>query len=145
MLKEGELYVNSVVKNYYSTASDGKKCSFTFYSLPEDIAESKRQRKTKYYYQDIAISLIGQRETDLIKFALKRWKLENESFNRLIKVYTFKALEERKNVNNLLKDRENKQNCKFYITIYYKKKLTSPIEVKIKNETICILPIVTND
>ena len=33
ILKEGELDKNSVIKNYLTTASDGKKYEVTFYSL----------------------------------------------------------------------------------------------------------------
>ena len=33
ILKEGELQKDSVIKNYLTTASDGKKYELTFYSL----------------------------------------------------------------------------------------------------------------
>ena len=67
------------------------------------IAQSRRERKTKYYYQDIAISLIDQRETELIKFALKRWRLPSENFNKFEKINTFEANELNKNENYFLK------------------------------------------
>ena len=33
ILKEGELQENSVVKNYFTTAADGKKYNVTFYAV----------------------------------------------------------------------------------------------------------------
>ena len=38
VLEERELSVDSVVKDYFTTASDGKEYSVTFYSLPMIIA-----------------------------------------------------------------------------------------------------------
>jgi len=65
-------------------------------------ASSRRDYKTKYYFLDIAISIADQRETDLIKFALDRWKLPNEKFVRFINVDAFKANDLSKNENYFL-------------------------------------------
>ena len=55
------------------------------------FAKTRRTKRTKYFYSDIAIKLIDQRENDLIKFALKRWKLPIEDFNTFVKVDSFDA------------------------------------------------------
>jgi len=47
MLKEGELQENSVVKNYLTTASDGKKYEVTFYSLEMILAIGFRVRSKR--------------------------------------------------------------------------------------------------
>ena len=44
ILKEGELYENSVVKDYLTTAADGKKYNVAFYSLEMIIAIGFRVR-----------------------------------------------------------------------------------------------------
>lgn len=44
ILKENELDANSVVKNYFTTASDGKQYNVTYYSLPMIIAIGFRVR-----------------------------------------------------------------------------------------------------
>lgn len=62
-----------------------------YFKEANEVASSRRQRKTKYFYLDQAISLVDQRENDLIQFALKRWKLPNEKLNRFIKVDSFEA------------------------------------------------------
>ena len=51
ILKEGELQENSVVKNYFTTAADGKQYRITFYSLDMFLAigfrvRSKRSEKS---------------------------------------------------------------------------------------------------
>lgn len=71
-----------------------------------EIAKSRRERKTKYYYLDQAISLVDQRENDLIKFALDRWKLPNEKFNQFIKIDVFEANDLNQPYNYFLKERE---------------------------------------
>ncbi|MBU3926557.1 MAG: DUF262 domain-containing protein [Bacteroidetes bacterium] len=71
------------------------------------VADSRRQRKTKYYYLDLAISLVDQRENDLIKFALERWKLPNERFGKFLKIDAFQAYQEGKNENFYLKEKNN--------------------------------------
>lgn len=57
------------------------------------IVKNQRHRvnKTKYYYLDLARAFIDQRENDLIKFALSRWKLPTEKIHKFIKVDSFKA------------------------------------------------------
>jgi len=47
ILEERELSANSVVKNYFTTASDGKEYSVTFYSLPMIIAIGFRVRSKR--------------------------------------------------------------------------------------------------
>ena len=47
MLKEGELQENSVVKNYLTTASDGKEYNVTFYSLEMILAIGFRVRSKR--------------------------------------------------------------------------------------------------
>ena len=47
ILKEGELSVNSVVKDYLTTASDGKQYKVTFYSLEMILAIGFRVRSTR--------------------------------------------------------------------------------------------------
>ena len=37
ILKEGELEMNSVVKNYFTTASDGKQYDVIYYSIEESL------------------------------------------------------------------------------------------------------------
>lgn len=44
ILKENELDANSVVKNYFTTASDSKQYNVTYYSLPMIIAIGFRVR-----------------------------------------------------------------------------------------------------
>jgi hypothetical protein len=47
ILKEGELSDNSVVKNYFTTASDGKEYKVTFYSLDMILAMGFRVRSKR--------------------------------------------------------------------------------------------------
>lgn len=47
ILKEGELHVNSVVKDYLTTASDGKEYTITFYSLDMILAIGFRVRSKR--------------------------------------------------------------------------------------------------
>ncbi|MDD4645670.1 MAG: virulence RhuM family protein [Bacteroidales bacterium] len=47
ILKDNELDVNSVVKNYFTTAADGKKYSVSFYSLEMIMAIGFRVRSTR--------------------------------------------------------------------------------------------------
>ena len=70
-----------------------------------EVASSRRERKTKYYYLDQIISLVDQRENELIKFALKRWNFQNEHFNRFIKIAVFEANENGQNHNYFLKEK----------------------------------------
>jgi len=67
-----------------------------------NYTKSKMSRKTKNYYEMIAKHLIDQRENKLIRFALKRWKLPNETFNRFIEINSFKAIENKMNENFFL-------------------------------------------
>lgn len=47
ILKEGELEQNSVVKNYFTTADDGKRYNVTFYSLDMILAIGFRVRSKR--------------------------------------------------------------------------------------------------
>ena len=47
ILKDNELQEKSVVKNYFATASDGKKYNVTFYSLDMILAIGFRLRSTR--------------------------------------------------------------------------------------------------
>lgn len=47
ILEEQELYKNSVVKNFFTTASDGKKYNVTFYSLDMILAIGFRVRSKR--------------------------------------------------------------------------------------------------
>jgi hypothetical protein len=55
-------------------------------------ADANRKRKNDYYFEDIAISLIDQRETALIKFALERWCVSNEKISKFKKVDFFETI-----------------------------------------------------
>ncbi len=70
-----------------------------------EVAQSRRERKTKNYFHDIAVSLIDQRENQLIKFALKRWRLPNEKSRKFLKIDTFEAWELRQKENYFLKEK----------------------------------------
>jgi len=67
------------------------------------FANSRRDKKTKYYFSDIANHIIDQRETNLIGFALDRWKLPNEEMNTFDKVDSYRAWSERLKTNYFLK------------------------------------------
>lgn len=47
ILKEGELQLDSVVKNYLTTAADGKQYNVTFYSLDMILAIGFRARSKR--------------------------------------------------------------------------------------------------
>ncbi|MDY6894065.1 MAG: DUF262 domain-containing protein [Thermotogota bacterium] len=74
-----------------------------YVSHAKDFAGNRRTRKTKYYYEELAIKLIDQRENDLINFALERWKMQNEKFNKFIKIDSFAAWENGLNENYFFK------------------------------------------
>ncbi|GAA4971474.1 DUF262 domain-containing protein [Algibacter aquimarinus] len=69
------------------------------------FACSKNRVKKKNFYRNLGCSLIDQRENELIKFALKRWKFEDEKFNRFIEIDTFKAVSQNKNETFFLKEK----------------------------------------
>lgn len=68
----------------------------------EKLVSDKYQRKTKNYYRDLSKLINDERESRLIDFALKRWKFENEKFERFIRVDSFKT--EKLNESYLLKE-----------------------------------------
>lgn len=76
-----------------------------YFKEANEMATSRRSRKNKFFYLDQAISLIDSRENELIKFALKRWKMPNERLNRFIKVDSFEANELKQNQNYFLKEK----------------------------------------
>lgn len=55
--------------------------------------EESRKYKNSGYYHDLAAAISDARETALIRFALKRWKLDVDDFYRFKEVDTFKAKE----------------------------------------------------
>jgi uncharacterized protein with ParB-like and HNH nuclease domain len=71
------------------------------------IEVQERKVKNKYYYQEIATSLIDQRETDLVKFALKRWSFEGEKMGKFLKVDTFEADALGRKEKYFLKEKKN--------------------------------------
>jgi uncharacterized protein with ParB-like and HNH nuclease domain len=70
-----------------------------------EFAKSKYRVKKKSFYMNLGCSIIDQRENDLIKFALKRWKFDDEYFNRFIEIDTFKAVSQNKNETFFLKEK----------------------------------------
>ena len=66
--------------------------------------KTRRANRTKYFFSDIAMSLIDQRENDLIKFALKRWKLIGEKRSKFDRVDSFEAKDIGKKEYYFLKD-----------------------------------------
>lgn len=70
-----------------------------------EVANSLITRRTKNFYHYQAISLVDQRENELIKFALERWKLPKEKLNRFIKIDTFEASKLGQNHNYFLKEK----------------------------------------
>jgi len=50
------------------------------------LVNKQYDRRTKNYYRDLSIVINDFRETDIIKFALERWKMPDEDFNEFIKV-----------------------------------------------------------
>lgn len=49
ILKEGELDEHSVVKNYFTTASDGKQYEVTFYALDMILAIGRRKNANQLW------------------------------------------------------------------------------------------------
>lgn len=70
-----------------------------------EVASSFITRRTKNFYLYQAISLVDQRENELIKFALERWKLPKEKLNRFIKIDVFEANKIGQNHNYFLKEK----------------------------------------
>lgn len=59
-----------------------------------DSVQKKRSKRTKHFFEDVARSVIDQRETELINFALERWKLPDEEMGRFDRVDSFAAQEQ---------------------------------------------------
>jgi hypothetical protein len=55
----------------------------------QQILKKTYSRETKYYFEDLSKLISDKRETDLIKFALNRWKFSNEIFNQFKEVNSF--------------------------------------------------------
>ncbi|MCB0790003.1 MAG: hypothetical protein KDB75_11895, partial [Flavobacteriales bacterium] len=45
-----------------------------------------RKHRTSHYYLDLATRINDLRETEMIRFALQRWKLEGEQLDRFVEV-----------------------------------------------------------
>jgi hypothetical protein len=65
----------------------------------------KWKKRTKYYWRDLSTRINDIRETELIKFALERWKFPDETFNRFIGVDSFK--DKKLNNNYIMKTKSN--------------------------------------
>lgn len=61
-------------------------------------------RKTKNYYAEISTAINDERETEMIKFAIKRWALPGEELNRFEKVDSFLDKEVNNHENFHLKE-----------------------------------------
>lgn len=72
ILKEGELQRDSVIKNYLTTATDGKKYEVTFYSLEMIMAIGFRVRRK-------AIAAVEADEVDQELFALENGAASDET------------------------------------------------------------------
>jgi uncharacterized protein with ParB-like and HNH nuclease domain len=70
----------------------------------KDFAKSRRTLKNKYFFYDIATSIIDQRENELIKFALDQWKLPGERFKKFDRIDSYEAWDQRLKTNYFLKD-----------------------------------------
>jgi len=68
-----------------------------------NFVSDRRVRKNKNYFAEVAIKLIDERETELISFALDRWKMPYERFGKFFKVDSFNAKQNGKTENYLLK------------------------------------------
>jgi len=58
-------------------------------ALKSDIL--KDRKKYKNYFRDLSKIINDERETRLVKFALKRWKFETEEFEKFVRVDSFKT------------------------------------------------------
>lgn len=65
--------------------------------------ELKRVSRTKMYYENLSTKICDIRETRLIEFALDRWRLPHEKFNRFEKVDSFNARNNRLTETYILK------------------------------------------
>ena len=80
ILKERELIRNSVVKNYLTTASDGKSYEVTFYSLAMILAIGFRVRSNRgtqfrvWANQNLREYMVKGFVMVLAQFAISRWK-----------------------------------------------------------------------
>lgn len=75
------------------------------FKLAQDYIEKelKRVSRTKMYYENLATKICDVRETRLIEFALERWRLPHEKFNRFDKVDSFNARNNRLTETFILK------------------------------------------
>ena len=63
--------------------------------------------RRKNYWKDLSMKINDIRETELIKFALERWELPDETFNRFIKVDSFNANKNKLNNNYIMKKKSH--------------------------------------
>jgi hypothetical protein len=65
----------------------------------EKFCQKRHKKKYKNYYKDLSTHINDERETELVDFALKRWRLPGEELNGFEKIDTFQAREEKSNIN----------------------------------------------
>ena len=70
-----------------------------FLEKAQEFCEAEHSYHSKSYFKDLSTKINDERETELIKFALKRWQLPGEKLNGFEKINTFQAGEDGKNVN----------------------------------------------
>lgn len=75
-----------------------------YLSVALETAKGNRSKRTKYFHSDVATSLIDQRENDLVKFALKRWRLTVDKRSKFSKIDSFQASNDRKKEYYFLAD-----------------------------------------
>ncbi len=61
----------------------------------EEVVKKRRTYKNAGYFHDLSRAISDARETELIRFALERWKLDGEVFQRFVNVDSFHAEENR--------------------------------------------------
>ena len=61
-----------------------------FYEKAASYAHKKKKKRTKYYWRILSTKMNDLRETSLIRFALNRWQLPSETFNKFVEVNSFK-------------------------------------------------------
>ena len=61
-----------------------------FYEKAKRYAHKKKKKRTKYFWSILSTKINDLRETSLIRFALDRWQLPSENFNKFVEVDSFK-------------------------------------------------------
>jgi hypothetical protein len=102
-LKVAELNNNDKTKGFGHMAL--RQVSDLNNILPEAInfVEITHKKKTQNYYMKVSTFINDKRETEMINFALDRWKLPNEKLENFLKVDSFNR--QNPNENFILKNR----------------------------------------